>query len=71
MGVLVVMRDLTLPALVSNQSSKVVGEQTAGAGGATIAGRAGRILAQSVLDQLGEGGGGLNLGDFSVISTGT
>jgi len=31
----------------------------------------GRMLDQSVFDQLGEGGGSLNLGDSSVISTGT
>ena len=29
------------------------------------------MLAQSVFDQLGEGGGGLNLGDLCVISNGT
>jgi len=29
------------------------------------------MLAQSVFDQFGEGGGGLNLGDLRVISTGT
>jgi len=56
---------------VSNQSSKVEDEQTVGGGGGIREGRTGRILDQSVLDQFREGGGGLNLGDLSMISTGT
>ena len=46
-------------------------EQAAGGGGGTNEGRMGRKLDQSVFDQLGEGGGGMNLGDLSVMSTGT
>ena len=70
-GVFEEMRVLTLLAWVSNHSSKVEDEQTDGGGGGTKEGRAGRILHQSVFDQLGEGGGSLNLGDSSVMSTGT
>ena len=70
-GVLEEIRVLTLPAWVSNHSSKVEDEQEDGGGGGTKEGRAGRILDQSVFDQLGEGGGSLNLGDSSVMSTGT
>jgi len=70
-GVLEEMRVLTLLACVSNHSSKAEDEQTGGGGGGIKEGRTGRILDQSVFDQLGEGGGSLNLGDSSVISTGT
>jgi len=70
-GVLEEMRVLTLLAWVSNHSSKVEDEQIDGGGGGTRAGRAGRILDQFVFDQLGEGRGSLNLGDSSVMSTGT
>jgi len=70
-GVLEEMRVLTLLAWVSNHSSKVEDKQTDGGGGGVKEGRAGRILDQSVFDQLGEGGGSLNLGDSSVMSTGT
>jgi len=70
-GVLEEMRVLILLAWVSNHSSKVEEEQTDGGGGGIKEGRAGRILDQSVFDQLGEGGGSLNLGDSSVLSTGT
>ena len=70
-GVLEEMRVLTLLAWVSNHSSNVEGEQTDRGGGGIKEGRVGRILDQSVFDQLGEGGGSLNLGDSSVTSTGT
>ena len=70
-GVLEEMRVLTLLAWMSNHSSKVEDEQTDRGGGGIKEGRAGRILDQSVFDQLGEGGGSLNLGDSSVMSTGT
>jgi len=65
------MRVLTLLAWVSNHSSKVEDRQAGGGGGGIREGRAGRILDQSVFDQLGDGGGSLNLGDSSVMSTGT
>ena len=56
---------------MSNHSSKAEDEQTDGGGGGIKEGRAGRILDQSVFYQLGEGVGSLNLGDSSVMSTGT
>jgi len=68
-GVLEEIRVLTLLAWVSNHSSKVEDEQEDGGGGGTKEGRAGKILDQSVFDQLGEGGGSLNLGDSSMMST--
>ena len=56
---------------MSNHSSKTEDEQVVGGGGGVREGRAGRILAQSVFAQLGQGAGGLNLGELSVMSIGT
>ena len=70
-GVLEEMRALTLLAWVTNHSSKTEGEQVVGGGGGVREVRAGRILAQSVFVQLGEGAGSLNLGESSVRSIGT
>ena len=56
---------------MSNQSSKAEDKHTDRGGGGSKEGREGRIRDQSVFDQLGQGGGNLNLRDSSVMSTGT
>ena len=70
-GVLVVTRAFTLPACVSNQSSKTDTGQERGGGGGTGEGSWGRIASHLVLDQLGAGAGRRNLGKEKEITTGT
>ena len=68
---LVVTRAFTLLEWVSNQSSKTDTGQEGGGGGGTSEGSRGRMASQLVFDQLGEGGGGRNLGEEKYITTGT
>ena len=70
-GMLDVKRVLILLACVSNQSSKGLTRHEEGGGGGTKEGRVGKIGDQYVLVQLGEGSRSLNLGESSVITTGT
>ena len=65
------MRDLILAECVSNHSSKMDTGQEVGGGGGTKEGRWGRMVSQSVLDQLGDGSGGRNLGEQKEIRMGT
>ena len=70
-GVLDMTSALTLFVCVSNQSSKTDTGQEGGGGGGTREGSCGRMASQLVLDQFGAGGGGRNLGEEKVITTGT
>ena len=70
-GVLEEIRALTLLQCTLNHSSNSLGEVEAGGGGGIRPGRTGRIASQSVLSQLGEGGGGLSWGELNVITTRT
>ena len=71
MGVLDMTSALTLFECVSNQSSKTDTGQEGGGGGETSEWSCGRMASQSVLVQFGDGGGGRNLGEEKVITTGT
>ena len=70
-GMLEVMRDLILAECVSNHSSKTDTGQEVGGGGGTREGSWGRMVYQSVLEQLGDGSGGRNLGEQKEIRMGT
>ena len=70
-GVFEMMRDLILVEYMSNHSSKTDTGHELGAEGGTREGSWGRMVSQSVLDQLGAGSGGWNLGEQKEIRIGT